>query len=213
MNSNKILGPEYINARDNSVIAHYQHFGVSQKSLDEALFDIREFAKTSRSDMRFVLKLFFLTDYNLLTDYELRLYGPEDRVNYTVQIKYDDIDSALANGDPTAFSFPIHSDSFAHVRAPIECTERDCPVEEYHYQGLYMYSGLPRSELSRFGFSDPPPGVWAALKRVQDRVPESRDREMVDRFADYHAWLCTRVGETNIEEEQESTNEEQETTQ
>ena len=181
-------------ARTDAIVAHCQHFGLHDES--------PSFMELARTGLRRTLMAdhLFINGISVLSP-QSRLYNSTHDLTYTVQIEYEP--ESIRTRFPNSLTLPIPLDSLAHPWAPIECTELDCPVKEYHYRGLYMHYGRPSSEMSRFGFSDPPPEVWHALERVQDRLPEADDQKIVDRFADYHTWLCTRAGETGIEEEEQ----------
>lgn len=193
----------FAKAREEAIMAHYRHFGAPHKLLKH--FENAYRGKTANPWVTCYLAENAVSPLGKNS----RLHRQGHQANYTVEILYHQDQDQFDSKDPTSIFLPIPSDSLAHPWAPVECTERDCPVKTYHYQGLYMHRGSPCSELSHFGFGDPPPEVWEALKRIQVRQTQVRkadpkDQEMVDRFVDYHAWVCTRVGETDIEEESET---------
>lgn len=190
-----LVGPLlFEQARSDAIVAHCQHFGLHT---DCPFIEI-----IARDDPQTAMFVEYLSQNGIpFRSEQFRLCNSTHELTYMVQVQYKP--NIFIKTIPTTFTLPIPSDSLAHTWPPVVCTERDCPIEKYHYQGLYMYYGRPSSEMSRFGFSDPPPEVWQALKRVQDKLPETGDKEMVDRFADYHAWLLTRAGETGIEQEDE----------
>ena len=181
-------------AREQAIMAHYRHYGAPRRMLK----GFEDYHRHIGDDYNPWVGCYIAENSIYFQANTSRLHGQFAREKYTVEILYHP--EQVFPKDPTTIFMPIPGDSLAHPWVPVECTECDCPVKTYHYQGLYMHRGSPCAELSRFGFSDPLPEVWEALKRVQDRVAEKKDREMVDRFVDYHAWVCTRAGETDIEE-------------
>lgn len=185
-------GSDFYSCRVKAIVAHCRHFGaVSDNTyLDEITGD--------PARALYISFLFRKADASYSNHFTQD--DPETKLKYTVEILHKSLFTGRAM--PATLNFPLPSNSLAHPWTPVRCLEVDCPVPEYHYQGLYMHRGKPCTEMSRFGLSDPPPEVWHALKRVQDRMPERDDQNMVDRFVDYHAWLCTRVGETDVKQEE-----------
>ncbi|KAI4183609.1 MAG: hypothetical protein LQ346_006282 [Caloplaca aetnensis] len=56
------------------------------------------------------------------------------------------------------------------------CTAIDCPCSNiYHYKGYFLYNPTPGRPVrfhEDFGYSDPPPSVWAAYLRATDCFEE-----------------------------------------
>ncbi|KAL8661161.1 MAG: hypothetical protein Q9168_008411, partial [Polycauliona sp. 1 TL-2023] len=54
---------------------------------------------------------------------------------------------------------------------PNLCTQESCPLNgSLHNKGLYLYSDPPAHSIqfhADFGYSNPPPYIWAAYKRYQ----------------------------------------------
>ena len=82
------------------------------------------------------------------------------------------------------------------------CTSPFCPVKVPHNTGVYLHNGLPNLPLpahSRFGFSNPPPQVWAAHRKIVGGVEgTSEERALVDAFVQNH--VCSEEAEKSIQE-------------
>ncbi|KAI4122398.1 MAG: hypothetical protein LQ338_005845 [Usnochroma carphineum] len=101
------------------------------------------------------------------------------------------------------------------------CIESDCPISYcIHYKGRFVHDptpGYPVEYHEDFGYSDPPPFLWAAYLRVTQcfeeletnsrsaedfidtlmenpwRDPDHADEEMVRTFLEYHAVTLRQV--------------------
>ncbi|KAI4213994.1 MAG: hypothetical protein LQ351_003398 [Letrouitia transgressa] len=71
------------------------------------------------------------------------------------------------------------------------CTSSDCPIKgTKHLLGLYLHKSQPAPNIflvhPRFGFSNPPPSVWAARKRILQHTASLGDYITVIAFNHYH---------------------------
>ncbi|CAF9905466.1 MAG: hypothetical protein ALECFALPRED_000629 [Alectoria fallacina] len=65
-----------------------------------------------------------------------------------------------------------------------------CPIQSLHHQGAYLQQGqIPRLWNARWGYSDPPRGVWEAWVRIEQGRSSSQDRLEVDGFSKSHWWV------------------------
>ncbi|KAF6217718.1 hypothetical protein HO133_006545 [Letharia lupina] len=69
-----------------------------------------------------------------------------------------------------------------------QCTG-PCPIQFPHNQGAYLQQGqIPRVWNARWGYSDPPRGIWEAWVRIEQGRGRSWDHVEVDGFAQSHRW-------------------------
>lgn len=69
-----------------------------------------------------------------------------------------------------------------------QCTG-PCPLQFPHNQGAYLQQGqIPRVWNARWGYSDPPRGIWEAWVRIEQGRGRNWDRVEVDGFAQSHWW-------------------------
>lgn len=191
----RFTAEDYFSAYQTTVLAHCRHYGVPEViTPEEETMDAEQAVFANYQRYRLAEIVMALDDYPQYRDGCLRALRYEVAVAYT---------TSHAPNIPHTIFYKIPEDSLMHPRPPVVCEEADCPVEGFHYRGLYMHRGKLNSKLSPWGFSDPPPKVWEALKRIREKKRNAGDQEMVERFACYHTWLATRVGETSVEEEEE----------
>lgn len=68
--------------------------------------------------------------------------------------------------------------------------EGPCPIQNLHHQGAYLQQGqVPRLWNARWGYSDPPRGVWEAWVRIEQGRGSRQDRLEVDGFSKSHWWV------------------------
>ena len=76
---------------------------------------------------------------------------------------------------------------FLHTNTRL-CTG-PCPVQTPHNRGAYLQRGqVPRVWNARWGYSDPPRGIWEAWVRIEQGRGRSWDKVEVDGFALSHWW-------------------------
>lgn len=64
-----------------------------------------------------------------------------------------------------------------------------CPIQTPHNQGAYLQQGqVPRFWNARWGYSDPPRGIWEAWVRVERGRGRGWDEVVVGGFAGAHWW-------------------------
>lgn len=82
-------------------------------------------------------------------------------------------------GPVPTFGYPVPGSPF--------CSTPSCPVGGLHFKGMYIhgYQLNPRFD-SEFGYSNPPPEIWAALDRQRSGDDRAEDRIALGAFCLYH---------------------------
>ena len=66
------------------------------------------------------------------------------------------------------------------------CNLPDCPIQQIHYNGIYLYRNYPIPSQGPFGVSNPPPFIWAACYRLLERKEKPEDFTLFWGFKRYH---------------------------
>ena len=86
---------------------------------------------------------------------------------------------------------PVQPNKLLNHTLRTRCKSATCPVDKTHQQGAYFHERRQHHMYTAtFGFSNPPPSIWAAYERGEcgagTEDERARDREIVDAFVDYH---------------------------
>ena len=70
-----------------------------------------------------------------------------------------------------------------------------CPINTFHFYGLYLHGRtideakeLPKEAHPKWGYSDPPPEVWDAYERIEQRKATDKDESLVEGFSSCHKY-------------------------
>ena len=82
-----------------------------------------------------------------------------------------------------------HPPSQPTTNSPTQPCTAPCPIQTPHNQGAYLQQGqVPRVWNARWGYSDPPRGIWEAWVRVERGRGRGWDEVVVRGFAGAHWW-------------------------
>ena len=71
---------------------------------------------------------------------------------------------------------------------PQLCKETMCPIDEVHYEGLYLYNNQPPEDINTiFGDANPPPFVWESVRQIKIGLCDIDHDYVVLYFLQYHA--------------------------
>ena len=72
------------------------------------------------------------------------------------------------------------------ISLPGLCKSPDCPIQKVHYEGVYLDRNCPMLSESPFGASNPPPCVWTAYYRMQEKKDSPKDLSLFWGFKRNH---------------------------
>ncbi len=104
--------------------------------------------------------------------------------------------SSYSSAPPSPSSVHSSTYSFNNIlpHTPINyfnpCTSGFCPIKPLHNVGIYYHRGQPppsNHAHSLFGYSNPPPEIWAALDRFRNGPATAADLRLMADFVECHA--------------------------